>query len=94
MAFSLKIKEEYKSTVIGFNHSGLPLGSRNDLVLLAEMAKNDAFIANMFEELPTDEQLQQLKKEEFLAAHPEPQEETTTNRVPALNPEEHGSDTE
>ena len=35
-----KIKEEYKAAVVGFNNSGLPLGSRTDLHLLALMAQS------------------------------------------------------
>lgn len=93
MVESLKIKEEYKSTVVGFNHSGLPLGERNDLHLLAEMAKHDLFLANLFEILPTQEDLIAYKEQLFMQAHPAP-EEPSTNRIPALNPEDNGSDTE
>jgi len=48
---ALKIKPEFKDTVIGFNGSGLPLGQRNDLHVLFETAKanNRQDYLNMFE---------------------------------------------
>lgn len=35
----MTIKQEYKNLVIGFNHSALPLGERNDLHILYAIAK-------------------------------------------------------
>jgi hypothetical protein len=71
---NLKIKEEFKATVVGFNHSGLPLGERSDLHLLAEMAQSDPFLANLFEQLPAVEELAAYKEQLFLDSHPAPQE--------------------
>lgn len=67
---SLKIKEEFKSTIVGFNNSGLPLGERDDLHLLAEMAVHDPFLANMFEVIASVEEITEIKEEIFLQAHP------------------------
>lgn len=74
MASSLKIKEEFKTTVVGFGNSGLPLGQRSeaDLIKLAEMAKYDKHLANYFEVLPTDEKLQEAKVDTFLKTNPPP----------------------
>jgi len=48
---ALKIKPEFKDTVIGFNNSGLPLGQRKDLHILWETAKatNRQDYLDMFE---------------------------------------------
>lgn len=48
-----KIKEEYKSTIVGFNNSGLPLGEREDLDKLAELAHTNPGLAKYFEKLPS-----------------------------------------
>lgn len=74
MASSLKIKEEYKATIVGFGDSGLPLGQRSeaDLIKLAGMAKYDQHLANYFESLPTDEKLEEIKVGSFLQANPAP----------------------
>ena len=49
----VKIKTEFLDTVIGFNNSALPLGKRDDLNILAEIASNskDQSLINLFEEL-------------------------------------------
>lgn len=62
------IKTEFLDTVIGFNNSALPLGKRQDLHILAEMAKNsnDQSLLNLFEELPDQEELNQIKEEKLL----------------------------
>ncbi len=48
-----KIKDEYKSTIVGFNNSGLPLGERDDLDKLAEMAHVNPGLAKYFVKLPS-----------------------------------------
>jgi hypothetical protein len=69
MAF--EIKQEYQSTVVGFNNSGLPLGKRGDLHLLAEMALHadgtvkNAYLISMFEQVPTLEEIKAAKEENF-----------------------------
>lgn len=56
---ALKAKPEFKDTVIGFNNSGLPLGQREDLQVLYDLAKannREDYLA-MFEGEPeTDEE--------------------------------------
>ncbi|MDN5578728.1 MAG: hypothetical protein L0G11_05195 [Chryseobacterium sp.] len=64
----VKIKTEFLDTVIGFNNSALPLGKRKDLHILAQMAKtsNDPSLLNLFEELPAQKELNQIKEEKLL----------------------------
>ena len=64
----VKIKTEFLDTVIGFNNSALPLGKRDDLNILAEIASNskDQSLINLFEELPDQEELDQIKEEKLL----------------------------
>lgn len=59
---NIKIKDEYKKTVVAFGNSGLPLGERDDLYLLAiiAMESQDPSLLQFFEKLPT---LEALKKE-------------------------------
>jgi len=47
----IKVKPQFANKVIGFNHSSLPLGQRDDLHLLYENAKRKGHKAhlNMFE---------------------------------------------
>lgn len=74
MAF--EIKEEYKTTVVGFNNSGLPLGQRSDLHLLAAMALHEdgsiknPYIIGMFESVPTLEDIRAAKEQTFLDKAP------------------------
>ena len=64
----VKIKTEFLDTVIGFNNSALPLGKRKDLHILAQMAKtsHDPSLLNLFEELPAQKELNQIKEEKLL----------------------------
>lgn len=64
---NLKVKKQYENTVIGFNNSGAPLGLRNDLHILYEMAVNTGQqnIIQMFEEEPTAEQIEEIKVTNF-----------------------------
>ncbi|MCZ2085383.1 MAG: hypothetical protein LC112_14035 [Flavobacteriales bacterium] len=56
---ALTVKNEFKDTIIGFNHSCKPLGERDDLHILYEIAKanNRQDYLNMFEDdsVETDE---------------------------------------
>ena len=63
----LKLKPENASVVIGFNHSSAPLGSRTDLVKLYEMGKanNDQSILGLFDDLPTEKEVVNLKETAF-----------------------------
>lgn len=65
----IKIKPQYANTVIGFNHSGAPLGLRNDLHLLYEtaLASNQVEMLEMFEVIPTTEQIEEIKVAEFVS---------------------------
>lgn len=69
-----KIKKEFQETRVAYNGSGLPLGLRNDIHVLARLALDgdDASLLNMFEETPTDEMVKDAEAEAFLAANPEP----------------------
>lgn len=63
-----EIKEEHKSAIVGFNGSGLPLGNRNDLDVLAEMAHRNKNLAKYFEELPTMEAIKAYRAGEIVEA--------------------------
>jgi hypothetical protein len=67
----LKIKEEYQAAIVGFNNSGLPLGKRTDLHLLAQMAQYDKSLQKYFERMPDQKEIDAYKEELFLASHPE-----------------------
>lgn len=64
----IKVKAKYRDTVIGFNNSGKPLGQRDDLHLLLEMAKanNVKYLLEMFEEIPDDQVIMEQKVESFI----------------------------
>jgi hypothetical protein len=63
----LKIKKAYEGVQIGYNNSCLPLGKRNDLHKLYELAKanKNQRILNMFETQPTLAELQEIKAQQF-----------------------------
>jgi hypothetical protein len=56
-----EIKEEYKAAVVGFNNSGLPLGKRNDLHLLALLAHQVPERAKYFVRLPSLEEIKEYR---------------------------------
>lgn len=64
---SLKLKQTYADTCIGFNNSSLPLGQRNDLHKLIQLAKEKKLKRwlDMFEEVPDEKQLDKIKEESF-----------------------------
>lgn len=62
----ISIKKEYKSTVVGFNNSAKPLGERDDLYLLAEMAHKTKSLKKYFSKLPSLKSIQNHKGELFL----------------------------
>jgi hypothetical protein len=64
----IKLKEEFNDTVIGFNNSAEPLGKRKDLHLLLKDAKagNVKYILDMFEEIPSDDELKTIQGQNFL----------------------------
>jgi len=64
----VRIKTEFLDTVIGFNNSALPLGKRDDLHILAEMARHSTnqTLINLFEELPEQKEIDQAKEQIFL----------------------------
>lgn len=64
----IRVKAKYRNTVIGFNNSGKPLGERDDLHLLLELGKanNVKYILEMFEEVPTDQELLDIKTDAFI----------------------------
>lgn len=63
---AIQVKKEFKGVVIGFNNSPLPLGQRNDLHILYEMAKehNIKEYLDMFE-MPTEKEIETAKIESF-----------------------------
>lgn len=63
---ALKIKKEFENKVIGFNRSSLPLGKRNDLHILYDIAKasNRQDYLNMFENA-TEAEVEKAKVETF-----------------------------
>jgi hypothetical protein len=62
------IKEEFKHVQVAFNNSGLPLGMRDDIDVLAQIAidGNDEYLKGLFEVLPQGKDLLESKGEEFL----------------------------
>lgn len=64
---ALKLKPQYRDVVIGFNNSSLPLGLRDDLYKLYEIAmiKNHKAHLEMFEEVPDQKELDQIKEDIF-----------------------------
>jgi hypothetical protein len=66
----IKIKKEFKKTVIGFNNSGLPLGERDDLDVLAKIAQEsqNPELLKLFEgELPSISKLKKVKTDKELS---------------------------
>ena len=64
----LKIKEQYKDKVVGFNNSTTPLGYRDDLDKLAEISIqiNDPSLLELFEEIPSLEKLYEEKGKKLI----------------------------
>ena len=64
----LKLKEQYKDKVVGFNNSTTPLGYRDDLDKLAEIAiqSNDPSLLELFEEIPSLEKLYEEKGKKLI----------------------------
>lgn len=64
----LKIKEQYKDKVVGFNNSTTPLGNRDDLDKLAEISiqSNDPSLLELFEEIPSLEKLYEEKGKKLI----------------------------
>jgi hypothetical protein len=73
----IKIKNEFKAVQIGFNGSGLPLGMRDDLDVLAQIAidTKDESLLSMFENLPSATEIKSEAGDKFLEENPiiEPQ---------------------
>ena len=65
----LKIKEQYKNKVVGFNNSATSLGERDDIDILAEIAlsSNDLSLIELFEQIPTLEELRNKKGEKLIS---------------------------
>ena len=63
----LTLKPEYKDVVIGFNNSSAPLGQRDDLYKLYDLAKlkNHKAHLDMFEEVPDQAELDAVKEKAF-----------------------------
>jgi hypothetical protein len=61
------VKNQYRDEVVGFNGSGAPLGKRDDLIILAELALTvNPSLKEFFEELPSLEEIQAEKTRLFL----------------------------
>lgn len=77
-----KIKAEFKDLQIGFNGSGVPLGMRDDIDVLAKIAidGNDAYLKSLFEVLPEEKELLEASGEKFLAENI-PTAEPATEKV-------------
>lgn len=88
-----KIKEEFKSAIVGFNGSGLALGKRSDLDKLALLAHINPSLAKYFEQLPSKEQIKQYQGEKFNEQTPVV-EETKTTVTPQAAPVENTSSVE
>lgn len=57
----IKIKSEFLNRVIGFNNSALPLGKRDDIHILADLANKsqDVSLLKLFETVPDSESVAQ-----------------------------------
>lgn len=68
----IKIKETAKEKIIAYNGRALPLGQRNDYPELAVIAleSNDPSLLEVFETLPTLEELKKQKLEQTLPELP------------------------
>lgn len=64
---AIKLKKGSELVIVGFNNSSEPLGKRDDLHLLIADAKasNDTHILSMFEEVPDEVELLDIKGLEF-----------------------------
>lgn len=64
-----KLKKGNEKTVVGFNNSLLPLGERNDIDMLAEIAvrSGNKALLDLFEAVPTIKELDKAKSAKFLA---------------------------
>lgn len=54
---AIKIKDDYKKHIIGFNKSSKALGDRDDLHLLWNMAQRNPSLKVYFDGDPSDEEL-------------------------------------
>ena len=66
----IRIKSEFKDRVVGYNGRSLPLGIRKDLHILARIAKQsgDKSLLEMFEEVPTQKEINEQKSKESVEA--------------------------
>lgn len=62
------IKAKFKNKVVGFNGSTTPLGEREDLGVLAEIAvrSQDPTLLVLFSKQPTEEEVKKYKEVKFL----------------------------
>lgn len=80
----LEIKKEYLGTVVGFNGSAKPLGERNDIYLLAEIAvktKSKALL-RFFKTIPSQKDINDLKVSEFIKNNPLPKRTQKVKKSP------------
>lgn len=64
----MKLKAKYKTKVVGFNNSTAPLGERDDLDILAEIALNsgDETLLELFETPHNLKEIVKKKEAKFL----------------------------
>ena len=87
----LKIKEAHHHRVVGFNNKALPLGQREDILELALIARSSGqkSLMDVFEFLPTMEELKRIKEGKVLPELPPVlEEETPTEQT--IEPEADG----
>lgn len=67
---NIKIKPQFKDKVVGYNNQSLPLGQRDDLDILAQIAKDsgDPSLLELFEEIPSDAIINASKSEKTVQA--------------------------
>lgn len=92
MAKTLKIKKEFQETRVAFNGSGLPLGLRTDIHVLARIALDggDDSLLNLFEETPTDEMVKDAEAAAFLEANPAESQTPAATPVTPVTPPANG----
>lgn len=68
----IKLKATSENIVIGFNNSSKPLGQRKDLhvLLRGAIAHNNQNILDLFEEVPTLEEIKNIRGQKFVKDNP------------------------
>lgn len=66
--FQVSIKSKYEDHIVGFNNSAAPLGQRNDLDKLMQIAldSQSPSLLKLFSKIPTEQEWLDYKGEKFI----------------------------